>query len=185
MRIVAGRFGGRVLEAPKGRDIRPTSDKVRGAMFNALRSRGAVERKVVLDAFCGSGALGLEALSQGAVGCTFIDKARDSLDLTRRNAQALGADEANVRFILRDVLKIGVCVDEGAKAHLIFLDPPYSKGFVVPCLDALAHGGWIADGAWVVCETEKDFSQEFPSFFDVDDEKAYGDTKVYFLRFMR
>ena len=87
MRIVAGQYGGRRLEVPKGRDIRPTSDKVRGAIFNALRSRGAVEHARVLDAFCGTGALGLEALSQGAA---HLDKSRESLELARRNAAALG-----------------------------------------------------------------------------------------------
>ncbi len=97
MRIVAGQYGGRRLEVPKGRDIRPTSDKVRGAIFNALRSRGAVENARVLDAFCGTGALGLEALSQGAAHCTFLDKAKDSLALAKVNAQALGLLSPSLR----------------------------------------------------------------------------------------
>ena len=100
MRIVAGRYGGRKLMVPKGRDIRPTSDKVRGAVFNMLDSRGAVQGALVLDAFCGTGALGFEALSRGARHCTFIDKNSESLKLCRANAQALGA-EGECRFFLQ------------------------------------------------------------------------------------
>ena len=73
MRIVAGIYGGRKLIVPKGRDIRPTSDKIRGAVMNMLRSRDAVEGAHVIDAFCGTGALGLEAMSQGAASCLFVD----------------------------------------------------------------------------------------------------------------
>ena len=93
MRIVAGQWGGRRLIEPRGRDIRPTSDKVRGAVFNMLRGYGAVEGACVLDAFCGSGALGLEALSQGAHSCVFADKDRASLDLARRNVAQFDAQE--------------------------------------------------------------------------------------------
>ncbi|MCB1783884.1 MAG: 16S rRNA (guanine(966)-N(2))-methyltransferase RsmD [Alphaproteobacteria bacterium] len=182
MRIVAGVYGGRRLEAPKGRDIRPTSDKVRGAMFNALRSRGAVEGAQVLDAFCGSGALGLEALSQGAAECTFVDKARESLDLCQRNAETLGADWS-ARFLLKDTAKIGARSSDIMPADLVFLDPPYAKGLVGAGLKALDAGGWLVDGAWVVCEVEKGFSGALPEAYVVENEKAYGETRVIFTRY--
>ena len=102
MRIISGRYKGRVLEAPRGNDIRPTSDKVRGSVFNILRGRGVLDGVSVLDLFCGTGALGLEALSNGARQCVFVDKDRRSLDLARRNADRLGAE--GCAFILQDAL---------------------------------------------------------------------------------
>ena len=103
MRIVSGKYGGRVLKTPRDDAIRPTSDKVRGAMFNALRSRMDFEGVHVLDCFCGTGALGLEALSQGAASCRFVDLNRSSLDLAKDNAAALGVE---AEFILQDVTKL-------------------------------------------------------------------------------
>ncbi|MGB3213195.1 MAG: RsmD family RNA methyltransferase, partial [Alphaproteobacteria bacterium] len=91
MRIVSGKYGGRKIEVPKGDSIRPTSDKVRGAIFNILVSRGAVSGANVLDAFCGTGAMGLEALSRGADSCVFMDIHKPSLDVTRQNIMNLGA----------------------------------------------------------------------------------------------
>ena len=210
MRIVAGAYGGRRLEVPKGRDIRPTSDKVRGAIFNALRSRGAVEGARVLDAFCGTGALGLEALSQGAVHCSFLDKSRESLELAKRNAQALGLlspslrgaqrrgnpepqdgsrdcfagarnDGKTAEFLLKDSTKLGTCPYD--PFALIFLDPPYDQGLISPALAGLHDGGWLADGAFIVAETEKRWSGDIPPAYTALDEKTYGDTKVVFLRY--
>lgn len=182
MRIVSGEFGGRRLIVPKGRDIRPTSDKIRGAVFNMLRSREAVDGAHVLDAFCGSGALGLEALSQGAQHVTFVDKNRESLDLARQNAEQLGVfDRAS--FILKDTTRITELKAGHAPADLVFVDPPYNKGLVSPALDGLCAAGWVADGAWIVCETEKNFNGTFPSGIGVQDEKAYGDTKIFLCRY--
>lgn len=180
MRIVSGLFGGRRLKEPKNRDIRPTSDKVRGAVFNMLGSRGAIEGVYVLDCFCGTGALGLEAVSRGAAACTFIDKARDSLDLARVNAEIL---EVNADFILKDACKIGAVGGGRKPAGLVFLDPPYGKDLLFPALEALVKGGWMADGAWVVCESEKSFSGAFPPSFMTEEERVYGDSKIVLLRY--
>lgn len=182
MRIVAGKYGGRRLSVPKGRDIRPTSDKVRGAIFNALRSRGAVDDALVLDAFSGSGALGLEALSQGAKHCIFIDKARESLSLTRQNVEGLGAADDS-QLILKDASKIGQRPGHLSPVRLVFLDPPYAKGLVLLSLEALSEGDWLVDGAIIVVEAERSFNESFPASCEVLDEKIYGDTKVMFLRY--
>jgi 16S rRNA (guanine966-N2)-methyltransferase len=179
MRIVSGIYGGRRLSAPEGRDVRPTSDKVRGAIFNALTSRIDLDGAQVLDVFCGSGALGLEALSRGAAHCTFVDKARDSVALARENAAMLGVKAA--AFMQADAAKIGVC--NGEKAGLVFLDPPYAKGLVVPALEALQAGRWLADGCVCVVEVEKAFTDALPTPFLIDAEKVYGDTKVLFLSY--
>ncbi|HBR69531.1 MAG TPA: 16S rRNA (guanine(966)-N(2))-methyltransferase RsmD [Rhodospirillaceae bacterium] len=177
MRIVSGIYGGRRLAVPKGRDIRPTSDKVRGAVFNMLRSRGAAEGAQVMDVFCGTGALGLEALSQGAAFCTFIDKNRDSFNLARQNVTTLGAENES-RFILKDATKLGQRPEDIAPATLAFLDPPYKMNLAIPALIALQGGGWLAEGAVVVIEAEKGFNEPFPPSFKVVDTRSYGDTQV-------
>lgn len=175
MRIIAGVAGGRRLKTPEGRDVRPTSDKVRGAIFNALQARGAVEGAAALDVFCGSGALGLEALSRGAEHCTFIDNNKVSLALAKENAKALGFEAT---FIFADAVKLKTAPK---KFSLVFLDPPYNKNLVVPALEKLMTGGWVEDDAVCVVETEKGFKGIFPAAFHVLDEKIYGDTKVIFL----
>ncbi len=177
MRIVSGIYGGRRLIVPKGRDIRPTSDKVRGAVFNMLRSRGAVEGAQVLDVFCGTGALGLEAISQGAAFCTFIDKNRDSLNLAKQNVTTLGAENES-HFILKDAAKLGQRPEDIVPAALAFLDPPYKMNLVVPALAALHGGGWLAKGALLVIEAEKGFNEPFPPSFKIVDTRSYGETQV-------
>jgi 16S rRNA (guanine966-N2)-methyltransferase len=181
VKIVAGRFGGRNLKVPKGRDIRPTSSKIRGAVFNMLRSRGAVEGAVVLDAFCGTGALGLEAISQGARFCVFVDKDKNSLNLTRENATSLNVLEQS-KFLLKDSSKLPERPADIEAAGLVFLDPPYGKWLLPLSMEALYRGGWIFSGAWVVCETEKSFAQALPDFCTIESTKIYGDTQIMLCR---
>lgn len=182
MRIVSGLYGGRRLNVPKNNDIRPTSDKIRGAVFNMLGSRGAVEDAYVLDAFCGSGALGLEALSRGAKACLFIDKSRDSLDLARMNGDMLGVE---AQYILRDAAKIGTRTPAQAPVTLVFLDPPYKMDLIPQALTALHDGGWLEDDAWIVCESERSFRPSFAPCFTQEYEKTYGDTKIILLRYLK
>tara|TARA_R110001592_G_scaffold29350_13_gene106697 strand:- start:1257 stop:1811 length:555 start_codon:yes stop_codon:yes gene_type:complete len=184
MKIVSGKYGGRRLIVPKNRDIRPTTDKVRGAVFNMLLSRGAVQDVRVLDAFCGSGALGLEALSRGAAHCTFVDRARVSIDLARENAAALNALD-DCAFSVRDSLK-GMVKQQDSEAYgLVFLDPPYHKDLIGAALEPLVSGGWLADEAWIVCESEKQFVLPTIEGIIPDQEKTYGDIKITLAAFNR
>lgn len=176
MRIIAGTHRGRVLKTPQNNDIRPTGDRVRQALFNALQHRGAVVDAVVLDGFCGTGALGLEALSQGAAQAIFIDQAKTSLSLTEANA-ALLRETDNCHFLLKDTGAIGSRPAALPQATLIFLDPPYHHDLVPQGFQALLAGGWIAPGAFVVCETEKGADLAGIAG-EIDFEKTYGDTSV-------
>ncbi len=203
MKIVAGKYGGRRLIVPKNRDIRPTGDKVRGAIFNMLSSRGAIEGAHVLDAFCGTGALGLEALSRGAETCEFIDKSRTSLALARENAGILGEQES-VTYTLGDAGKViksryrcesaqsvscgeetnsGTKKSEGRAYSLVFLDPPYEKGLIASTLCALKDVNCLYENAWVVCESERNLSYNDVDGFYLDHEKEYGITKVALLQY--
>lgn len=180
MRITGGTHGGRILKSPKDSAIRPTSDKVRLAIFNMLNARGLVQDSIVLDAFCGTGALGLEALSQGALCCTFMDKNRGSLDLTLDNFAALKMD-AQHYFVLKDATKPFSKPYEISSATLVFLDPPYNQGLVAQSLIALDENGWIADEAYILAESEKNLEAAIIGF-EVLMLRDYGDTRVTLLK---
>ena len=178
MRIVAGIFGGRRLEVPKDRDIRPTSDKVRGAIFNALEARGVIQGARVLDCFCGTGALGLEALSRGAAFCRFWDIDKGSLALARANAQRLDV-VGHCGFKLQDANRVKM-TNGDEKYTLLFLDPPYRKDFIFPVLQGLSAKKYLEDGAYCILEMEKEHDPHLGGSFEVQFEKIYGETKVLF-----
>lgn len=173
MKIVSGQYGGRRLISPTDKRIRPTSDKVRGAVFNMLESRGGVAGVRVLDAFCGSGALGIEALSRGALSCDFFDK---DPALAKRNARALECEDF-CTFKRGDSTK--TVFNEGAYG-LVFLDPPYGKGFVDVMLDRFFSVNIVQPDGWIVCETEEDLALKHQGYFK-DSEKTYGDIKITLL----
>lgn len=178
MRIIGGAARGRQLNTPDGMDIRPTSDKVRSAIFNALFSRGGVVDAVVIDAFCGTGALGLEALSQDANSCYFFDNAKVSLNLAKQNAADLGLTDG-AHFAQKDATKLGERPASTPPATVIFLDPPYRKGLIQPTLDALSAGGWMAGNAIIVTESEKD-AAPITGYGEASFDKIYSETRVCF-----
>jgi 16S rRNA (guanine966-N2)-methyltransferase len=180
MRIIGGAARGRTLKTPMGQDIRPTSDKVRLAIFNALFSRGGVVDKVVFDAFCGTGALGCEALSHGAAKSIFCDISKVSLALAKENVAALGfMDSAD--FMLKDAAKLGVKPATSPPIDIVFLDPPYRKNLIAPTLDALKSGDWLASGALIVIETEAE-AEPLTGYGDITFDKTYGETRITFIQ---
>jgi 16S rRNA (guanine966-N2)-methyltransferase len=120
MRVVAGELRGRRIEAPEGRDTRPTTDKVREAVFNALGSLDVVRDAAVADLFAGSGALGIEALSRGAASCVFVERDRRALASLRGNLDHLGIT-GRARVVTGDALAVAATLD----ADLVLADPPY------------------------------------------------------------
>ena len=175
MRIVAGAWRGRALAAPPGQGTRPTADRVRQAVFDMLThapwgGRAVIEGATVLDAFAGTGALGLEALSRGAAQACFIEQDAAALRSLRGNVAACGAD-ARVQMVAGDVLTAFVsrksgrakstqpnqCQDHetgrvAQQASLVFLDPPYGQNLVSRALDRLSEVGRLAPGALIVAE---------------------------------
>lgn len=183
MRITGGLYRGRILAAPPGRDVRPTGDKVRLALFNILNGRGLPDGITVIDAFCGTGALGLEALSRGAAACAFLDNGRASLEACRRNIAALKIPEEQALVLNRDMTRPGARPESFAPAALVFLDPPYRRELGAPALSGLAAGGWIAPGALCVCEEAKDAPAPAPDAFETGNSRDYGDTRLHFLTY--
>lgn len=186
MRIVGGRHRGRRLEAGSDKNVRPTSDRAREALFNILghgadfrTEAGPLPMGVnVLDAFAGSGALGLEALSRGATHVTFLDDRTESVRLIRRNAEGMG-ELARVSIRQTDATRPG----RAPAAHaLALLDPPYRSGLAAPALKSLADSGWLTDDAVAVVELAATEDLDTPPGFALIDERRYGAAKLVFLR---
>jgi 16S rRNA (guanine966-N2)-methyltransferase len=183
VRIVAGKFRSARIEAPKGLATRPTSDRVRQALFNVLKHgspRVDFEGVRVLDLFAGSGALGLEALSRGAHFCLFVEESAEARAAIRRNVEALKLTGVT-KIWRRDASKLG---EAGTiqPFDLIFLDPPYEKGLGTKALQSAASSGWIRGGAVAVLEERADADVELPAAFEEIDARIYGDTKIIVLR---
>ncbi|MBW2276408.1 MAG: 16S rRNA (guanine(966)-N(2))-methyltransferase RsmD [Deltaproteobacteria bacterium] len=176
MRVVAGQAKGRKLVAPSGRDVRPTSDRVREALFSTLGTAVAGAR--VLDLFAGSGALGLEALSRGASVAVFVDNSRRAVDAVRRNLEATGFGEC-ARVIPGDAL---VVLDrlggERSAFDLVFLDPPYKSGLRLPALERLAALDLLAPSARVVAEHPVDQELQVIAGLRIIASKRYGGTAL-------
>lgn len=181
MRVTGGRLRGRQLAVPAGRDVRPTTDRVREALFNIVQhaawAGSVLDGAIVLDAFCGTGALGIEALSRGAARAWFMDTSPASLAIAQRNASALGLDD-QASFLRADATRPPPAQ---AAATLVFLDPPYRQGLSNAALSALAAAGWIAPGAIIASEGDtRDPAVAAPGFTDID-ERRYGTTRLSFL----
>lgn len=154
LRIIAGDFGRRRLRVPAGRDVRPTADRVREAVFAALGTRWSGVR--VLDLFAGSGALGLEALSRGAAHATFVDHDRRAIATIEANVAALAVAQ-RCRIIARpvsDALRALGRETPRPRFDLAFLDPPYASDAVERTLPVLAASGLLTDDARLVVETD-------------------------------
>ena len=182
MRIVAGRWRGRHLDAPKGTSTRPTSDRVREALFSSLASRLGPDLggAIVLDAYAGTGALGLEALSRGAERATFVEAERRALDTLGANVRAL-AEREEARIVPGDVVRLASAGGlPGGPFTLLFLDPPYriDAARVRQLLETLADSNSLVDGAIVVWEHASAGGTEWPGAFEVLFEKRYGSTSV-------
>ena len=182
MRIIAGKFRGRKLDAPSGETTRPTTDRVREAMFSSIASLAGNDMGggSVLDAFAGSGALGLEALSRGALSATFVDSDRSALTVIKKNVEALGA-VGHAAVVSGDVVELARRnALPGAPFALLLLDPPYrlEPTTVVELLGILAENDLLEDGAVVMWEHSKLVAPAWPGEFCLEKHKKYGTTEV-------
>jgi 16S rRNA (guanine966-N2)-methyltransferase len=163
--------------------VRPTSDRAREALFNilshgTLAGDGGPFEGAVLDAFAGTGALGLEALSRGAAEAVFIEQDRDALAILRRNIDALG-ESARVRIVPGDATRPPRAA---AQCAVVFLDPPYRSGLAVTALQALSAAGWLAPQSLAVVELAAREELLPPRGFTLLDERVYGAARLVFLR---
>ncbi|MGE0231315.1 MAG: 16S rRNA (guanine(966)-N(2))-methyltransferase RsmD [Flavobacteriaceae bacterium] len=183
MRVVGGRFKGLALNAPSDNSIRPSSDRLREAVFNVLAHRfdDPADGARVLDLFAGTGALGVESLSRGARSALFIDMSAQARALVRRNLEAAGI-MGLARISKRDATHLGPASGSGGFT-LAFLDPPYGRKLADKALAQLGRGGWLAQGAIVVVEERAGVEIALPAAFTLLDRRDYGDSQVLFLRY--
>ena len=167
MRVVAGEFGGRKIVAPDGTWTRPTTDRVREAMFNSLGSSGLLDGALVADLFAGSGAIGIEALSRGAERCVFVERSRDALRSLDENLETLDLTD-RARVITSDAMAVVSSID----CDVLFADPPYD-------FDAWEVLLGLVRADLVVAESGR--SIPCPEGWSVIREKRYGRTTVTFF----
>jgi len=184
LRIIAGKHRGRKLTPLSGGNVRPTAGRAREAIFNilahaAFAPRPVYEDAIVLDAFAGSGALGLEALSRGARFVSFMERDRAARGVLTANITALAAARQTA-VLTADALRPPRA---SAPASLVFLDPPYAEDWTSPALNALAAAQWLLPEAVVVVELAA--KREFvpPANFVALDARRYGAAKIVFLRY--
>jgi len=187
MRIVSGTFKGRRMVTPTGQNVRPTSDRTRESLFNILAHgladwNGELEGASVVDLFCGTGALGLEALSRGATHVTLIDNAEPVLSTVRKNS-SLGIYAARQTTILK--MDATMLAPPPRAAHapcaIAFLDPPYGTGWAVPALGSLKARKWLSSGGLAVAEVGADESLDPPLGYTTLETRCYGAAKLVFL----
>lgn len=177
MRIIAGEWRGRWIEAPPGRGTRPTGDRVRETLFSMLASRlGSFDDLRVADLFAGSGALGFEALSRGAASATFVESDAAAAALIRYNAEKFGAT-ACVRILGGSALALPPAEPFG----LIFADPPYSPGAGGAVVEAVTQAGWLAPGGWLSIESSRDDPVD-PAGLELDTVRDVGRARLTLLR---
>jgi len=179
MRIITGKYGGRRLAAVRG-DVRPTSDRLRETLFNVLPD---VEGSVWLDAFAGSGAVGIEALSRGARHVIFNDRSKDAIRMIKKNLELCGVDEG---YVIReqDVFPLLRSL-ESPLPDFVFFDPPYDFGRHAKLLEKMLAFGVTSPELLVIIETFKKTAIEPPEEFEVLRDVLSGDSRLTFLRLTR
>ncbi len=179
MRIIGGQLRGRKLHRPTGRDIRPTADRLREAVFNILGERVLDAR--VLDLFAGTGALAIEALSRGARDAVLVDRSRAAVRLAQRNLGACGLADRS-RVIRWDIGRNLNCLSSWPRTFdLVFMDPPYGADILTPALAALTGCSALAPEALLVVELEAGGRLLPPEGLREHDRRRYGGSEVVFL----
>jgi len=175
LRVIAGTAHGKKLQALEGESTRPTTDRVKEAIFGSLQF--SLQGAAILDLFAGSGALGIEALSRGAAFCMFVEQSRDAMRVVQANLLATGFEKKARCFCEpydRALLKLSGSFD------YVFLDPPYASGLYLPAIERILDGGLLSDGGVIVAEHAGPI--EWPRIVCVIREKRYGKTVVTFLQ---
>jgi 16S rRNA (guanine(966)-N(2))-methyltransferase RsmD len=187
LRVIGGSASGRRLHTPRGLTVRPTSDKVKEALFNILSNTlGPLDGCEVLDIFAGTGNLGIEALSRGAKNAVFIDSSRNSTAIISQNLSLTGFTDRS-QVILKDFCQaLGLLESAGRIFQLVFLDPPYQKGLIEKCLEQLQKSSIIDAKTVVVAEfsSREDIAYCHGCLQQID-KRVYGDTALAFFTTMQ
>lgn len=183
MRIIAGKYRSKKLLAPTGRTTRPTSDRAKEAVFNILevhlkKNKMQWDDITVFDDFAGTGALGLEALSRGARILFASEQDRQAIQCFLKNADVFIKEGCHIQ-LFPDALNLPQAKDS---VNLVFMDPPYEKGFVMPALEVLYGKGWIDHTTLCVIEINHEEKISLPENFSVSYSRRYGKAEILFVR---
>lgn len=179
MRIVAGKYRGKKLRTPEGKEVRPTSERAREAVFNILNSRFGSDYSDIrlADIFAGTGAFGLEAISRGAAAVVLVDK---DITLAAKNAKMFDKEQDKIKVLRADALNLPRMY---AKFNMVYTDAPYAQGLTEEVLRQLIAKEWLAENALCIVEIRQDEHIDIPSEYDVIDERVYGLARLLFLEY--
>lgn len=181
MRVISGKYKGRKLFSPLGDRIRPTADRIKESIFSILVSNNALEDSLVLDLFCGTGSLGIEALSRGAKKTVFVDIDLESLELVKKNLNHIKSNSDEYETYHADY-RLAIKKLEGREFDLIFLDPPYSKNSYLDCLDLIKNSQVLSKTGWIVFEHSPSQCLQKHENEYIIDTRNMGKTRVSLLR---
>lgn len=185
-RIISGLAGGRRIRTPPGSGTRPTSDRVREALFSRLEHLDVVHRASVLDLYAGSGALGLEAASRGAASVLLVESEWSAVAAIRKNIADLGLPGVSIRADTVERALLDAPASAGARCDLVLADPPYevSEQALSDVLALLVTHGWLSEDAFVVVErSARSPEPRWPQGLEGAGERRYGETKMWFADF--
>lgn len=179
MRIISGTYRGKKLFSPDSDKVRPTSDRAREAVFNILNSalEAPWSEYALLDVFCGTGAVALEALSRGAGEVCLIDA---DVRSSQKNAALFPKEQVKIKIVRADVAHLPTAP---RRYNLMFMDAPYNRGLSEVALQSLAQGAWLENGALCMVEVEKNEQIAIPSCYKLINERIYGLARVLFLQY--
>ncbi|MCP4633832.1 MAG: 16S rRNA (guanine(966)-N(2))-methyltransferase RsmD [candidate division Zixibacteria bacterium] len=183
IRITSGEFRGRKIASVNGLSARPTSSAVRNAIFNILGDR-IIDANIV-DFFCASGTLGIEALSHGARKCCFVENGGKALHVLRENIELLNLKDCSQVYSMNAISSINTLQESGEKFDILFADPPYKKPLAIPLIKSIQGSDIINNGALLVLEMSSRENVKFPSTVNILKSRISGDTAVHFLAFER
>lgn len=177
MRIVAGQYRGKKLWTPEGKNVRPTSERAREAIFNILNSHlGSDYSSIRLaDIFTGTGAFGLEAISRGAQFVALVDK---DISLAQKNAKMFSKEQDKIKIIKANALNLPRV---STKFNLVYMDAPYAQGLTEEVLKQLLIKNWLSENSLCIVEIRQDEQLNIPPEYQVLDERVYGLAKIIFL----
>ncbi|WP_027178090.1 16S rRNA (guanine(966)-N(2))-methyltransferase RsmD [Maridesulfovibrio bastinii] len=180
MRLVSGKYGGRVIKTASGPGYRPATSKVRHAVFSMLESRGLEwDGLRVADMFAGSGSLAIETLSRGAAFALFVEKSARPAALIKENLVDLGEDRKNWKVLKTDLFKL-LSSSPKEPYGLIFVDPPYGHDLLPKALEGILDNGWVAEGGFILAEVEAQVEPPecVAGRLELLTDRLYGQTRI-------